>query len=154
MATSAAATPVQFDIIAARRSWRWAAILLQFETLVALLLACIHLLRYNTAAGVNPMPALFALLATTVLLPFSKGIQRGSHGAGLVLAVLWSLRTLQILLAPMETILKLAPILLIEGVVFGRALYAMAQAGVGEKTDSMPQRVQRLTRTYVPIVLA
>jgi hypothetical protein len=64
MATSAAATPASFDMIAARRTWRWAAFLLQAETLGALLLACIHLLRYHTAAGVNPMYALFAFLAT------------------------------------------------------------------------------------------
>jgi hypothetical protein len=154
MATPAAATSASFDMNAARRTWRWAAFLLQAETLGALLLACSHLLRYNTAAGVSPMYALFALLATTVLLPFSKGIQRGSHGAGLVLAVLWSLRLLQILLAPLETIVKLAPILMIEGFVFGRALYAMSQAGIGEPIDNAPQRVGRLVRTYVPIALA
>ena len=151
MATSAADISVELDDIAARRTWRWAAILLQVEALSALLLACLHLLRYNTAAGVNPMFALFAFLGVTVLLPFSKAIQRGSHGAGLVLAVLWSLRALQILLAPMETIVKLGPLLLLEGIVFGRALYAMSKAGVIVLDESARERVQRLLRTYVPI---
>lgn len=152
MATSSARVPGVSDLIAARRKWRWAAILLRVEALGALVVACLYLMMQR--ATVSPLPALFALLAAALMLPLSGSIERGRHGAGLVLAVVWSLRALQIALAPVETIVKQAPFLLLEAIVFGRALLAMAQVGEPLVADSVRKRSFRLTRAISPIIVA
>ena len=152
MATISAEIPETNEAIAARRHWRWAAILLQVEAFGALMLGAVYLL--TSTATVSPAAALMGLFAATLLFPLGTAIERGSRGAGLILAVAYSLRLFQAVSAPASTFMRMAPLLLLEGFVFGRAIYAMTRPGAPLPAPSASRRVASLLITLLPIAAA
>ena len=152
MATLSATIPVPNDALAAQRKWRWAAILLQVEAFGALMMGALYLLR--STGTVSPATQCMGLVAAALLFPLGAAIERGSRGAGLVLAVMYSLRAFQLVLAPMPVLMRMGPLLLFEGWVFGRAILAMTNPAAAVPAPSSGERVRNLLITIIPIALA
>lgn len=152
MATLAAQVPVSDEALAVRRKWRWAAILLQVEAFGALMMGALFLIR--STATVSPAAQLMGLTAAAVLFPFAAAIERGNRNAGLVLAVLYSLRVFQFVAAPTSTFMRMAPLILIEGLVFGRAVIAMTKPGAPPAEQPKRSRGAHLVVMVLPILVA
>ena len=133
----------------APRWWLWAALLLQAEVLGALITATVFVLR--SPGAVSPAPVLFGLLAASLLFPLGNAIERGSHPAALILAVMYALRAFQALASPFETLVKMAPMLVLEGFVFGRAIVLMTKHKDGTRPDEA-NRIWQWIRFVLPLI--
>jgi hypothetical protein len=152
MATLSATIPVSHEVLAAQRKWRWAAILLQVEAFGALMMGALYLLR--STGTVSPVAACMGLVAAALLFPLGTAIERGSRGAGLVLAIMYSLRAFQLVLAPLPVLMRMGPLVLFEGWVFGRAILAMTNSAAPVPAPGTGERVRNLLITIIPIALA
>lgn len=136
----------------ARAKWRWAALLLQAEALGLLIFEALRLI--TATESISPVPALLTLVGVALLLPLGSALERGSHAAGLILIGLYAVHIMSAITAARHVLALMLPLLVLEGLVFGRAVVAMSRTPAESASPDARSRAMEWLKTCAPIVVA